>query len=367
MKRTVLPALAVVAVTIAIMARTQGPAQAQAQGQPPAAAPSPRPLVAETMPIGGDMAKSIRFYHDLLGLQSRNDDPRLHLEWLFGSDFLDDMYAESGDYRGAHFTTPSSPLLLPGQEMQIEPIEWKNPKGKPLNPRPQDVGATRIIFRTWDIDRLVGYLKQGGAKAVTPGGVPVAVAGPDGPGRAVVFDDGNGSFVELVQPAALPKFPDRTAGALQGLIYGTDTTISVADLERSAQFFHDVFGLETKVDPAFHSDPKRLQVLGIKTGQYREAAVAWPERTPQLNLVQFKTADQKILTPLVGDPNATLMRIFVRDMDPILDKLKAFPDAKIMNVSGAPFKRGPTTWLIVKVPGASTYLQLIAIPNGRVG
>lgn len=370
MKRRVLRSLALVGLAIATMAGGAPVAHAQAPAAPAAPAvppPAPRPLLAETMPIGGDMAQYIRFYNQLLGLQSRNDDPRLHLEWLIGSEFLNDMYASSGDYRGIHFVTPPSPVVMAGQEMQIEPIQWRNPKGKPLNPRPQDAGATRIIFKTWDIDRLVGYLKTGGGKVVTTGGVPVAVAGPDGAGRAIVFDDGTGSFVELFQPDALPKFPERTAAALQSFIYASDTTISVSDIERSAKFFHDVFGLEAKIDPAFHSDPKRLQVLGMRGGEYREAAVAWPERTPQLNLVQFKAPDQKTLTPLVGDPNATLMRIFVRDMEPIVAALKSFPDAKIMNTSGAPIKRGATTWLIVKVPGASTYLQLIAVPTGRVG
>ena len=87
--------------------------------------------------------------------------------------------------------------------MAIEPIEWKNAKGKPLNPKPQDPGATRMIFHVTDIDKLTGYLKQGSAKALTAGGAPVEVAGPAGMSRSIVFDDGNGFFVELVQPDKL--------------------------------------------------------------------------------------------------------------------------------------------------------------------
>ena len=360
-------ALAIMGVTIVIMAQAQGPAQAPA--------PSPRPLVGETMPVGGDMAKTIHFYHDLLGLECRSGDPRVRVTWYDTRPFLEDMYgAVGGPLRNITFLTPASPFLVAGQEMAIEPIEWKNPKGKPLNPKPQDPGATRLIFHVTDIDKLVGYLKQGGAKAVTAGGapVPVEVAGPTGMSRAIVFDDGNGFFVELVQPDMLPeRLVAKAANAPRAFVYGLDTTVTVADIDKSAQFFREALGLNVTVDSSFHADPKRLQVLGMKGAQYREATVAWPDRTPQLNVVQFKGIEQKTLTPLVADPNATIMRIFVTDMAPVLAKVKANPEAKIMNVSGAPVTGngrgdGPQ-WLMVRLPGGSTYLQIIGLPNGRIG
>ena len=358
MKRTVLPGLLLLGMAIA--------AFGSAQAQTPPTAQSPRPMLAHTMPIGGDMAKSIRFYGELLGLQAREGDPRAALDWAVANDFLADMYGVNGDYRGIHFLMPRSPFRLAGEEMQIEPIEWKNPKGKPLVLRPQDAGATRIIFQTRDLDRLVGFLKRGAAKIVTTGGAPVAVAGPGGAGRAIVFDDGNNTFVELFQPDKLPEDAVRPAQYVP-LIYAADTTITVTDIDRTAQFFRDVMGLEVKVDPSPQADAKRLQVLGLRGGQYREAAVRWPDKTPQLNLIQFTGADQKAPAPPVSGPNASLIRIFVRDIGPVMEKLKAFPDGTIMNVSGAPIERGPASWVIVRLPGSPVYLQLIGLANGRVG
>jgi hypothetical protein len=148
-----------------------------------------------------------------------------------------------------------------------------------------------------DIDKLTGYLKQGGAKALTAGGAPVGVAGPAGMSRSIVFDDGNGFFVELVQPdKLLEQLGGPTSNAPRSFVYGLDTTVTVADLDKSAQFFREVLGLNVTADPSFHADPKRLQVLGLKGAQYREATVAWPDRTPQLNLVQFNGIKQKTLT-----------------------------------------------------------------------
>jgi hypothetical protein len=54
-------------------------------------------------------------------------------------------------------------------------------------------------------------------------------------------------------------------------------------------------------------------------------------------------------------------------MDSTLEKVKAFPDATIMNVSGAPIKLGTSQWLVVRLPGGSTYLQIGGLPTGRIG
>jgi hypothetical protein len=133
----------------------------------------------------------------------------------------------------------------------------------------------------------------------------------------------------------------------------------------------DVLGLTVTVDPAPHADPMHLDLYGMKGAQYREARVNWPDGTPQLNLIQFTGIEQKSYTPLVADPNATLMRMFVRDMDSTLPKVKAFPDARIMNVSGAPttpeMRTDRSPWLVVRLPGGGTYLQIVGVANGRVG
>ena len=64
-------------------------------------------------------------------------------------------------------------------------------------------------------------------------------------------------------------------------------------------------------------------------------------------------------------------KVFVRDMDSTLAKVKAFPEAKIMNVSGGPtdpsLRPDRSPWLVVKVPGSSTYVQLVGVAAGRVG
>lgn len=347
MKKVFVTALAAMGIMIAIVAHAQLPAEVA----------SPRPMIGAIIPVVDDLAKSIHFYHDLLGLQGRDGDPRVNLGWYPTVPFLEDMYgAVGGQLRNIAF-------LIPGSELRVEADEWQNARGKALNPRLQDSGASRLILSVRNLDKLAGYLKQGGAKVVTTGGEPVTVRDTAGTNRAIIFEDGSGFFVELVEPAT--PVPGR--GNAPQFIYGGDVTVTVADIDKSARFLHDVLGVEVRPDAAAHADAEHQQLFGMKSAQYREADVIWPDKTPKLRLIEFTGIDQKTLTPLVADPNATLIRLFVRDMDSTLEKVKAFPDAKIMNVSGAPTKLGNAPFLVVRLPGGSTYLQIGGLATGRIG
>jgi len=353
MKRVFASALSVISITFVIAAQAQGPSDA------------PRPLIVEFMPQVADLEKAVHFYNELLGIQALPPagEPRARLQWYNTRPFLQDMYGVGGQLR--NFLVQAPNFNVQSEPLQIQALQWRDAKGKALNPRLQDPGAARLILTVSNVDLLANRLKKGGARAVTAGGAPVAIADAAGTGRAIAFDDGNGFFVELIQPATLPVVGPGDAPV--PYILGGDLEVTVADLDKSARFFREVLGLSVTTDASFHAEAKRLELFGLKGGQYREANIAWPDKTPQLRLIQFMGVDQKTLAPLVPDPNSTIIRLFVRDMDSTLAKVKAFPEAKIMNVSGGPTPRADRTpWLIVKLPGSSTYLQMVGLATGRV-
>jgi hypothetical protein len=118
-------------------------------------------------------------------------------------------------------------FLIPGSELRVEADQFQNARGKALNPRLQDSGASRLILSVRNLDKLTGYLKQGGAKVVTTGGAPVTVRDAAGR-RAIIFEDGM-AFVELMEPAATG--PRRGNGPPVHL--RRDITVTVADPTRA--------------------------------------------------------------------------------------------------------------------------------------
>src|SRR4029078_4657624 len=110
MNKLSVTARAAMGIVIAIVAHAQGPAEVA----------SPRPMIGATIPVVDDLAKSIPFYHDLLGLQGRDGDPRVNLGWYPTVPFLEDMYgAVGGQLRNFAF-------LLPGSELRVEAVLWED-------------------------------------------------------------------------------------------------------------------------------------------------------------------------------------------------------------------------------------------------
>ncbi len=66
-------------------------------------------------------------------------------------------------------------------------------------------GAVQLIFTVSNIDQLATWLTEGGLEvaAASAGGKPLSVTDGSGSSRTILFQDFNGFFVKLVQPAML--------------------------------------------------------------------------------------------------------------------------------------------------------------------
>lgn len=318
--------------------------------QAPQAAAPPGPVILNLLPVMDDLDKAEEFYHRLLGLESNIGDPRARLAWYPQAPFLDDMYGVKGNTRNFFLRVPNSDLTL---EME----QFSGATGKRLNTHVQDPGAVELIFTVSNIDLLTGWLTKGGAKVLSAGGKPVSVTEEGGgTARAVLIQDFNGFFVKLVQPDT-PKSPEAIGAAPGPYITGVTIGVTIDDTEKTVRFYHDVLGLDVNTGASFVADAKQMEVYGVKGAQYRESAVAFPEKTPQLHFFEFKGVERKPLHPLVADPNSALIRIAVRDMDSVVTRVTA-AGGQIMNLGGGPVVNGRNKFLIVTDPNG-VHLQLL--------
>jgi len=313
-------------------------AQAPQQPEPPT------PSILNILPVTDNLEKAEEFYHRLLGLESTTGDPRARLVWYPQAPFLDDMYALKGNTRNLF-------LRIPGSDLVFEPEQFSTANGKRLDTHVQDPGAVQLIFTVNNIDVVFDWLSKGGAKVLTTGGKPVAI----NDSHAVLFQDFNGYFVKLVQPTTKP--PEPLTGPLNNYITGVTIGVTIDDTEKTARFYHDVLGVDVKTDASFVNDAKQLDTLGLKGAQYRESAVAFPDKTPPLHFYEFKGVTRKPLHPLTADPNSVLIRISVHDMDSVLSRVKA-AGGQIMNASGGITINGHAKWLVVTDPNG-LHLQLV--------
>jgi catechol 2,3-dioxygenase-like lactoylglutathione lyase family enzyme len=305
------------------------------------------PVILNLLSVIDNLDKAEEFYHRLLGLESNVGDPRARLEWYPESPFLDDIYRTKGNSR--NFV-----LRVPGSELGLEIEQFSGTKGKRLNTHLQDPGAQQLIFTlnnfaANNIDVLTGWLTKGGAKVLTAGGKPVSVKYGAGTARAILFEDFNGLFVQLVQPDVPPPPRGINGAGPNSYITGATIAITVDDTEKTARYYREVLGVDVKTDSPFVADAKQMDVFGLKGAQYRESVVALPEKSPQLHFLEFKGVDRKALRPEVADPNAVLVRFDIHDIAKFVTRVKA-AGGEITNTSGAPSVNGKTLVLVAKDP-----------------
>jgi len=305
------------------------------------------PSILNLLLVIDNLDKSEEFYHRLLGLEANTGDPRARLEWYPESPFLDDIYRHKGDSRNFVLRTPGSDLGL-----EIE--QFSGVKGKRLSTHVQDPGAEQLIFtvnnfHANNIDVLTGWLTKGGAKVLTAGGKPVSVKYGSGTARAILFEDFNGGFVQLVQPDGPPPPRGINGAGPNSYITGVTIAITVEDTEKTARYYREVLGVDVKTDSPFMDEAKRMEVFGLKGAQYRESVVALPEQSPQLHFLEFKGVERKALRPEVADPNAVLVRFDIHDINKFVTRVKA-AGGEIVNTSGGPSVNGKTLVLVAKDP-----------------
>jgi catechol 2,3-dioxygenase-like lactoylglutathione lyase family enzyme len=97
----------------------------------------------------------------------------------------------------------------------------------------------------------------------------------------------------------------------------------VANVERSVEFYRDVLGLEMPNPPrAFDSTPWIIDMGNTPGAQSRPAILHIPGSKLGVELIDYKDTDRKPVHPNFQDPGAASLILTVRDIDPLMARLK---------------------------------------------
>ncbi len=288
--------------------------------------------------IVADLDHSMGLYRDVLGLEvtvSQPFAPNAAVE-KFG-------HTEGGQSRIAV-------LRVPGSELGVELIEYKNIDREAQRPRFYDPGAGNLPLRVRDLDSLFPKIaKYPGVRVLTAGGEPVTIETPNGTLHAVFVQDPDGFVIELLEA------PDGPA------IAGGTFEATVASSEESVKFYNELLGFDMKLGTAFNSNQQMAATAGAPGASFKQSTSKIPGTSVNMTLIEFKDIDRKRLSGRTQDPGTAVLQLRVRDVTALTAKLKA-AGVSIVTTGGLPVEFGPGLKIAIVRDPNNMLLELVESP-----
>lgn len=320
MKKLITLAAVLLTVTIASQARMA------AQNAAPPKTASPVVGVGNFSHIVQDLDKSLVFYRDVLGLEPANN-----MGWSNMPAIM-----QLGDTPGAQ--SRMAALRVPGSQLGVELIEYKDVDRKPQHPRFQDPGAANLGLTIRDMSAILPKLVPAGGKILTPN-APTELNG----GRYTFVQDPDGFIVELVQPADAATRPGT------GKVLGGVFELTVANSEESVKFYNDLLGFNMTLGASFNDNQTMASTAGTPGASFRQSRAPIPGTTVSMTLIEFKNVERKTLSGRTQDPGTAILQLRVSDVAALTAKMKA-AGAKVVTTGGAPVSVGNLKIALVRDP-----------------
>jgi catechol 2,3-dioxygenase-like lactoylglutathione lyase family enzyme len=274
-----------------------------------------------------NLDRSLAFYRDVLGLEAANNMPWGNTPAIM----------QLGATPGAQ--SRMAALRVPGSQLGVELIEYKDIDRKPQHPRFQDPGAANLALQVRDLGAIVPKLAPAGAKILTPKGEPTALNG----NKFLFVQDPDGFVVELSQVAQ----PAPTAPA--GNVLGGVFEATVGNSEESVKFYNDLLGFMMTLGASFNDNQTMAATAGTPGASFRQSRATIPGSMVAMTLIEFKNIERRPLTGRTQDPGTAILQLRVRDITALTAKLKA-GGARLITTGGAPVDVFGSKIVIVRDP-----------------
>ena len=204
-----------------------------------------------------NLDKSLEFYRDVLGLEVAVNQP-------FAPN---PAIAKLGNTLGGQSRYVA--LKVPGSEIGVELIEYKDIERKPQHPHFYDPGAANMALRVRDLDAVFAKLQKFGATVITAAGKTVTINNTI---HVVFVQDPDGFVVELGQgtPPAGSKVPASSN------VFGGAFELSVVNSEESVKFYNDLLGFNMKLGAEFNTNKLMAETAGAPGASFRQSRAMIP-------------------------------------------------------------------------------------------
>jgi catechol 2,3-dioxygenase-like lactoylglutathione lyase family enzyme len=257
--------------------------------------------------IVADLDRSMKFYVDAMGLEmARPVRPFEPTPWAM----------QAGNTIGA--SSGAANLRVPGGEMTVELIVYKDFDTKPVKPPLEQPGATTLILKVRDAAEMRRRLLGAGGREVA----------------ANVIADPDGFYVRLVEDRSL-------AGPLGGATLG----VTIANTAETLKIYRDILGF----------------VPGPTDSNLRTIAPIPGARVSTIEWTEYKTPDLPAIRTRLPDPGTTMLLVPVRDAEGTAAALKG-AGLDVISAGGKVVTHDNGSKVIIVRDPNNIFLELIQRP-----
>lgn len=302
--------------TLFLAGPSAGPLSAQAPPGQTAAGSGHVIGVGSFAHIVADVDRAVKFYVDAMGLELVRPVPAFAMpDWI----------RRMGNTPGAQ-SRPAN-LRIPGSQMSVELIEYKDIERRPIRPRFEDPGATVLVVTVRSLAKVVPAIEKAGGSNQ---GVICAVR------CTARMRDPDGFSLAVVENPDAPT----TAAAASNVIGGAFGMV-VEDLDATLKIYRDVLG------------------FGIFQDSGRTTALI-PGTQVRIQWVESKRGTT--MHSRVQDPGTPILQLQVRDARATLRALKA-AGLQVISEGGAVVPRENGGAFVIMRDANNLFLELFQRPT----
>lgn len=236
---------------------------------------------------------------------------------------------------------------IPGSELGIELIEYKDIARGHAQIRFQDPGATVLQLRIRDMDAILARLERSTGRIWTPSGEPLQF----GDGLRIIFlQDPDGIFIELIE--------DQNASPGGTNIYGASFELIIDSTDTNAAFYREGIGAMVEVSADTDRTPNLHQTVATVGAGFRRSSTTIPGTDVGVAFLEFSEIYRKPLATRVQDPGTSLLQLIVDDVPAMVERLVAAGGTPITTGGGTVDLGGGVLLAIVRDPN-NLYLELL--------
>lgn len=269
-----------------------------------------------------DLEKTLAFYHDVFGLDG---EPR-----PFPNPGVPALTNSPG------VSLRLAVLRLPNSDFGFELTQFSGVARHPGVPMHTDPGSALIALRVKDMAPVLAAIKRRNDPIITTSGAPVAIHTPNGDIHSMLIRDPDGYVVEVVESK-----PGEGVTST-GNVFGASMGLSVADMNSTINFWHDLLGFDLKGNMEFASNPAILDLTGAGShARNREMVATVPGTKALIAFYEYQGIERKPFHLRVPDPGAPAVALRVTDIEGLLKRMRA-AGVQVTSKDGALVQFSPT-------------------------